>query len=73
MNHFAVHNKMQLLHALLAGAYPTFEEAKANPFTIELVGTNFRMSFPEGLHERKAEKSAAQMRRKSPLFFRGNP
>lgn len=73
MNHFAVHNKMQLLHALLAGAYPTFEEARANPFTIELVGTNFRMSFPEGLHERKAEKSAAHMRRKSPLFFRGNP
>lgn len=69
MNHFAVHNKMQLLHALLAGAYPTFLEARANPFTIELVGTNFKISFPEGLHEARAEKAASQMRRKSPKFF----
>ena len=72
MNHFAVHDKMQLLHALLAGAYPTYAEARANPFTIELVGTKFKISFPEGLHEAKARKAAAQMRRKSPSFFRSN-
>lgn len=69
MNHFAVHNKSQLRHALLAGAYPTYEEARANPFTIELVGTNFKMNFPNGLHEHKAKKAAARMGRKSPKFF----
>jgi len=72
MNHFAVHNKMQLLHALLAGAYPTYHEARANPFTVELVGTNFKMRFPNGLHESLATKAATRMRRKSPSFFRGN-
>lgn len=69
MNHFAVHNKMQLLHALLAGAYPTYHEARDNPFTIELVGTNFKMRFPEGLHEARATKAANQLRRKATKFF----
>lgn len=69
MNHFAVHNKLQLLHALLAGAYPTYHEARDNPFTIELVGTNFKMRFPYGLHESVAAKAASRMRRKSPKFF----
>lgn len=69
MNHFAVHNKSQLMHALLAGAYPTFIEARANPFTVELVGTKFKISFPEGLHEAKAARAVNQMRRKSAKFF----
>ena len=69
MNHFAVHNKSQLRYALLAGAYPTYEEARSNPFTIELVGTKFRVSFPNGLHEFAAKKAAAQMNRKSPKFY----
>lgn len=69
MNHFAVQNKMQLLHALLAGAYPTYHEARDNPFTIELVGTKFKISFPVGLHEAKAKKAASQLRRKSQKFF----
>lgn len=69
MNHFAVHNQGQLRQALLAGAYPTYEEARANPLTVELVGTNFRLSFPSGLHESRAKKLAAEVNRKSPKFF----
>lgn len=69
MNHFAVHNNSQLMHALLAGAYPTYHEARDNPFTIELVGTNFKMRFPNGLHETVAEKAVSRMRRKSVKFY----
>ena len=69
MNHFAVHNKLQLMAALLAGAYPTYQEARANPFTIELVGTSFKMRFPNGLHETAAAKAVNRMRRKSAKFY----
>jgi len=56
MNHFEVFTKTQLKHALLAGAYPTYELARANPFTVELAGTRLRLRFPNGLHEVRAAK-----------------
>lgn len=63
VNHFAVSNRDQLKHALLAGAYPTYELARANPFTVELAGTRLRLAFPRGLHERDAERMARKVRR----------
>lgn len=69
MNHFEVYTKSQLRSALLAGAYPTYHEAKENPFTIHLAGTNFKLAFPNGLHETKAIRAAARMRRLSVKFF----
>ena len=63
MNHFEVSTKMQLHYALKAGAYPTYEEARANPFTIDFANTKFRLRFPRGLHERDAERAARRVRR----------
>ena len=61
MNHFEVFTKTQLKHALLAGAYPTYELARANPFTVELAGTRLRLSFPNGLHESLAKKMTGRL------------
>lgn len=63
MNHLVVANKTQLRHALLAGAYPTYAEARANPFSIEMEGTRCRVTFPNGLHEDVARSMVAYLRR----------
>ena len=63
MNHFEVFSKDQLKHALLAGSYPTYEAARANPFTVELAGTRLRLKFPQGLHADKAKKMARNFAR----------
>lgn len=55
-NHFTVSTKAQLRSAILAGAYPTYEEARGNPFTVYLDGTNLKLLFPKGLHESEANK-----------------
>lgn len=70
MNHFEVFTKTQLKHALLAGAYPTYELAHANPFTVELAGTRLRLKFPNGLHERQAIKAANKLNRTPASAFR---
>ena len=69
MNHFEVSTKMQLFFALHAGAYPTYEEARANPFTIDFVDTRYRLRFPRGLHERDAIRAASRVRRLSTKVF----
>lgn len=68
-NHFVVRTKMQLAYALLAGSYPTYEEARANPFDVVLLGTNLRLRFPEGLHAERAAKAAARVRRLNKSVF----
>lgn len=68
-NHFEVRTKTQLAYALLAGSYSTYEEARANPFDIVLVGTDFRLRFPEGLHLDRATKAARQVRRLNKSIF----
>lgn len=72
MNHFEVFRKDQLRHALLAGAYPTYEQARANPFTIDLAGTRLRFNFPRGLHERDAQKMARNVSRTPARAFSPN-
>ena len=72
MNHFHVANKDQLKHALLAGAYPSYAEARANPFTVELAGTPLRLSFPRGLHERDAQRMARNVSRTPAKAFKPN-
>lgn len=69
MNHFAVHNKMQLAAALRAGSYPTYELARANPFTIQLAQTNFKLTFPNGLHEKDALKASGKVNRRKTQVF----
>lgn len=62
-NHFEVSTKAQLRHAILAGAFPTYEEARANPFTVYLAGTNLKLLFPRGLHETDANKFVRNLTR----------
>lgn len=68
-NHFHVYNKRQLASAIRAGAYPTYEEARANPFTVHLAGTNFKLTFAQGLHERTADKVAGRVGRLKQNIF----
>jgi hypothetical protein len=70
MNHFQVFTRDQLKHALLAGAYPTYEAARSNPFTVELAGTPLRLKFPRGLHERDAQKMARNVGRTPAKAFK---
>lgn len=70
MNHFEVFTKTQLKHALLAGAYPTYEMARANPFTVEVAGLGWRIQFPSGLHERDAAKMARAVHRTPASAFK---
>jgi hypothetical protein len=69
VNHFHVYKKSQLAAALRAGAYETYELARANPFTIALAGTRFKLSFPNGLHERDADKASAKANRLKQQIF----
>lgn len=68
-NHFEVSTKMQLFFALHAGAYPTYEEARQNPFSIVFTGTRYRLNFPRGLHERDAIRAAGRVRRLATEVF----
>lgn len=54
MDEMVVHTKGQLVAAIKAGAQPTFDAARAHPFTVRL-GTAV-YSFHQGLHERRAKK-----------------
>lgn len=69
-NHLVVHNKNQLRAAILAGAYPTFEEARINPFSIRLEGTRFEINFNNGLHERDAQRILRSFTKVPSLHFR---
>lgn len=71
-NHFEVHSKSAFKHALLAGAYPTYEEARKNPFSIHLAGTTLKYSFPKGLHERDAARMVRGMHRIPAKVFSPN-
>jgi hypothetical protein len=68
-NHFHVYRKSQLAAALRAGSYPTYAEARANPFTIHLAGTNFKLTFPNGLHETDALRASARVNRLNQKVF----
>lgn len=62
-NHFEVSTKAQLCHAILAGAFPTYEQARGNPFTVYLAGTQLKLLFPRGLHEDRANSIVRRIKR----------
>lgn len=63
-NIFVVETKTQMRYAILAGAYPTYEEARANPFSIRIKGRdNYALNFNNGLHERDAIRITRRMTR----------
>lgn len=45
-----------VLAAVLAAAQPTFEQARANPVVIKLLGTNCVYKFKNGIHYARAER-----------------
>ena len=54
MDTMIVQTKPQLVAAIKAGARLTFEEAKANPFEVQLGKTKY--TFKAGLHERRSRE-----------------
>lgn len=68
-NHFEIRTKRQLYYALRAGAFSTYEEARANPFDIVFLGTKFRLRFPNGLHATDAVKAARRVHRLPKFVF----
>ena len=63
MDEYVVETRAQLAQAVLAAAQPTFEEARKNPAQI-ICGTT-KYTFKEGIHESRAKKIAANIRRTS--------
>ena len=61
MDQMIVRSKPELVAAIKAGAQPTFELAKANPFTVRL-GT-VKYTFKDGLHERRAREIVREIHR----------
>lgn len=61
MNSFIVETPAALSAAILAGASPTYEAARANPFVVRF-GT-CRYTFKEGLHEKTAQRIARNARK----------
>ena len=59
MDEMVVESKPALVAAIKAGSRLTFEEAKANPFTVRLGSTVY--TFKEGLHERRAKAIIKQI------------
>lgn len=63
MLEFEVQGRQELAAAILAAAHPTYEQARANPVLIKLLGTSCRYLFREGLHQRQAEAIASRVRK----------
>jgi hypothetical protein len=53
MDTMTVENKLGLIAAIRAGSRDTFEQARLNPFEVQL--GKARYTFKEGLHERRAK------------------
>lgn len=68
MNTFIVFSKPQLVAAIRAASFPTFEEAAKNPVTITL-GTAV-YSFPHGVHERRAKVIIREIHRTPNAAFK---
>lgn len=54
MDTMIVENKPQLVAAIKAGSRMTFEEAKKNPFEVQLGKCKY--TFKDGLHERRSRE-----------------
>ena len=61
MEHYTVEGRDQFVAALLAAAQPTFAEAAANPFKIELLNTHFVYMAPRGIQQARAEQMARRI------------
>jgi len=61
MNEFVVETPAGVYAAILAGASPTYEEARANPFVVQF-GT-CRYTFKAGLQEKIAQRIAHNARK----------
>lgn len=61
MNEFEVKDKSQLVAAIKAASFPTFEEAAKNPVTITLGTAVYK--FPQGVHERRAKALIREIHR----------
>jgi len=70
MTEYEVENKSGLAAAILAAAQPTFPLAVANPFTVSLIGTRFKVICPQGLTENRARSIARRVRRLSAAHFK---
>lgn len=67
---FEVESREALAAAVLAAAQPTYQLARANPFMVVIAGTRCRLAFREGIHEIRAAKVAAQIRKTPAAAFR---
>jgi hypothetical protein len=61
MNEFVVGTPAALSAAILAGARPTYEAARLNPFTVQFGTCTY--TFKKGLHERTAARIAHNARK----------
>jgi hypothetical protein len=68
MTEFEVESKAGVMVALRAAAQPTFEQARAYPFSVALSDSRFKLTFNKGVTEARAEqivKRLAQTTRKA--------
>lgn len=70
MTNYEVENRAAFAAAVRAAAYSTYEEARQNPFSVSLVGTQFKLTAPNGMHERGAERIAKQVMQLPSRVFR---
>jgi hypothetical protein len=59
---YEVENRDGFIAALRAVAQSSYDEAKLNPFCISLVGTSFKLTALNGMHERGAERIIKQIK-----------
>ncbi len=69
MDEMIVHSRAQLMAAIEAGARDTFEEARKNPFLIQLDGTKTVYTFEEGLHAARVKEVLRNVRRAPAKVF----
>lgn len=62
MMEYEVTGRDELCAAVRAAAQPTFEQARANPVSIKLLGTSAQYLFKEGLHETHAARIERKIR-----------
>ena len=70
MTTYEVENRAAFAAAVRSAACLTYEEARQNPFSISLVGTHFKLTAPNGMQERGAERIAKQVMQLPQRVFR---
>jgi hypothetical protein len=67
---YEVENRAAFAAAVIAASRYTLEEARLNPFVVHLVGTNFKLTAPKGMHVRAAGRVAKLVRQTPAHVFR---